>query len=149
TEINLNFNREFIEVSRVNDLKEMEEVLNNEDNVRKIGMLYNESFYILKFKNFEKYFKEKNDYIELDSFLVDNFLINELIEIKENTEFFYHSSKEYLIKEYEKRKKGAIFFLRPVKKSIFIKMCLDGKIMPQKTTYFYPKVPSGLVIYKF
>lgn len=32
-------------------------------------------------------------------------------------------------------------------KSTFLSMTEEGRIMPQKSTYFYPKIPSGITIY--
>ncbi|HOM27271.1 MAG TPA: DUF1015 domain-containing protein [bacterium] len=148
SEVNLNFDKNFVDILKVNDKEEMEKLLGTSKE-RKIGMFYNGFFYILKIKNYEKQFKEEGPYLKLDTFLVDNFLIKNFVDIKENVEFLYHSSKEYLLNEYKKRKNGVIFFLNPVKKDIFIEMCLNGKLMPQKSTYFFPKVPSGLVIYVF
>jgi len=147
SDVNLKFYKNFIEDFRVKSLEEMEKILSI-DEERKIGMFYNGSFYILKLKNYEKLLKE-NLYSELDSYLLDEFIIKNFVEIKENVEFYYHTSKEYLLNEYKKRKKGVIFFLNSVKKDLFVEMCLKNKLMPQKSTYFYPKVPSGLVIYIF
>jgi uncharacterized protein (DUF1015 family) len=44
---------------------------------------------------------------------------------------------------------NAGFILNPPSISIVEKLSNEGKIMPQKSTYFYPKPCSGLVIYKF
>jgi len=40
------------------------------------------------------------------------------------------------------------FFLNPVKMEQIINVALGGNKMPPKSTYFYPKVLSGLVINK-
>lgn len=146
-EVKLNFKKEFIEIGEVRNLKELETEMKN--NERKVGMYFNGKFYILKIKNYGEISKYESLFFELDSFLVDNFIIKNFVKFEENVEFLYHSSKEYLLNEYTKIGKGVIFFLNPVKKDIFLKVCEDGKIMPPKSTFFYPKVPSGLVIYKF
>ena len=41
------------------------------------------------------------------------------------------------------------FFLNPVKIGQIINIALSGSKMPPKSTYFYPKVLSGLVVNKF
>jgi uncharacterized protein (DUF1015 family) len=41
------------------------------------------------------------------------------------------------------------FLLNPVPIEQFKEIALKEEIMPQKSTYFYPKVPSGLLIHKF
>lgn len=44
---------------------------------------------------------------------------------------------------------GLAFFLNPVRIDQFRKVVLSGDRMPQKTTFFYPKPLTGLVINKF
>ena len=116
------------------------------------GIYDNGEFFvlILKEKEIIKKIAEKHseNWSELDTVILHEFIFPEIFEIK-NNEFFFHISPEYLIKEREKRRKGIIFFLNPIKKEQFLKICFCGEVMPQKSTYFYPKVPSGLVIYKF
>jgi uncharacterized protein (DUF1015 family) len=41
------------------------------------------------------------------------------------------------------------FFLRPVSADEIISVTQEGSYMPQKSTYFYPKLPAGLVIHDF
>ncbi len=43
----------------------------------------------------------------------------------------------------------SVIFLTPMKVDDLIFIAKLGEKIPQKTTYFYPKIPSGLVIYKF
>ena len=40
------------------------------------------------------------------------------------------------------------FVMNPVKISQLKAIALNGEKMPPKTTYFYPKVLSGLTVYK-
>ena len=42
----------------------------------------------------------------------------------------------------------AAFVMNPVKISQLKSIALNGEKMPPKTTYFYPKVLSGLTVYK-
>jgi uncharacterized protein (DUF1015 family) len=44
---------------------------------------------------------------------------------------------------------GALFILNPTKLEQIREIALGGEVMPQKSTYFYPKVLSGLVVHKF
>jgi uncharacterized protein (DUF1015 family) len=44
-----------------------------------------------------------------------------------------------------KKSKGWGFFLGPNTVREVLDVCLAGKVMPPKSTYFYPKIPSGLV----
>lgn len=138
-EVELKLNCNIFDLIEVQDKEEMKNLMRGEGN-NIFGVFIDGKFFVLKIK-------EKLD--GLNTEILHNFIIKDFLKIKENREFLYHSSEEYLLKEYEKVGKGIIFFLNPVKKEEFLKICLSGKIMPHKSTYFYPKVPSGLVIYKF
>ena len=41
---------------------------------------------------------------------------------------------------------NAVFLLPPPDKSAFAALCKAGRLLPQKSTYFYPKVTTGLVM---
>ncbi|MCX6012462.1 MAG: hypothetical protein NTV30_03430, partial [Chloroflexi bacterium] len=41
------------------------------------------------------------------------------------------------------------FHVDPVKPEKINEIAISGKRFPEKSTYFFPKLPSGLVIYKF
>lgn len=146
-DVEINFKQKDIKIIEKPNFESMKEQM--EKGQREIGMFYNEKFYTLNLNEYIKKINADSDYKKIDTFIVDNYLLKDFVKIKGETEFLYHSSKVYLLKEYEKRKKGVIFFLNPVKKNSFIEICLKGKIMPPKSTFFFPKVPSGLVIYKF
>jgi len=45
-------------------------------------------------------------------------------------------------------KSPCVFFVRPISASVIKEICKAGELMPQKSTYFYPKFPSGLLIYR-
>jgi len=52
----------------------------------------------------------------------------------------------------ERARKGsfeAVFFLNPTRLTDVRKVALAGERMPPKSTYFYPKLLTGMVIYKF
>jgi uncharacterized protein (DUF1015 family) len=42
----------------------------------------------------------------------------------------------------------AAFILNPVRVEQVIQMALAGEVMPQKSTDFYPKLLSGLTLYR-
>jgi uncharacterized protein (DUF1015 family) len=41
------------------------------------------------------------------------------------------------------------FLVNPVKAEMIKTIADSGDRMPKKSTYFYPKMPAGLVFYKF
>ena len=44
---------------------------------------------------------------------------------------------------------NAVFYLRAVRPSEMQRVVEHGGFMPQKTTYFYPKLLTGLVMHEF
>jgi len=88
------------------------------------------------------------EWLTLDNVILKKIILDGILKLGEK-EISYHASPEYLLAEYARRKKGFIAFVNPVSKNAFLKISLNNEKMPQKTTYFYPKVPTGLVINKF
>jgi uncharacterized protein (DUF1015 family) len=67
--------------------------------------------------------------------------------IDRKTNLLYpHSVDEFttMIKRHEW---NVAFFLRPVSADEIVAVTREGSFMPQKSTYFYPKLPAGLVIH--
>ena len=60
----------------------------------------------------------------------------------------YLQDEEQVLQALEKEDFQAAFILNPTKKEEVQSIVTGGEKMPQKSTYFYPKLPSGLVINK-
>lgn len=87
----------------------------------------------------EKYLKE------IPVVLLHKILLD---DIYSKDEIFYTKSISEAV-EYAQKSSGVAFFIdKPDMKKIF-HLSRKGEIMPHKTTYFYPKVPAGIVIHKF
>ncbi|MCX8083086.1 MAG: DUF1015 domain-containing protein [bacterium] len=142
----------YFHIKEVSDLKTMTDSMAlRKDNT--FGIYESGRFYIITLKDInevKKYLSGKlsDRYIKLDTVILHQFILPHIFESQPD-EVIYHQLPEYLLEEYKKRENGVIFFLNAVKKQHFLDICFNGELMPQKTTYFYPKVPSGLVIYKF
>jgi len=48
----------------------------------------------------------------------------------------------------DKEENSFVFFLNPVKIEDMLNIACEGHRLPPKSTYFYPKVLSGLIINK-
>lgn len=59
----------------------------------------------------------------------------------------YTQSIPFAAEEVDKGKAGFAVLMPEWDKSVFLSMIEKGRIMPQKSTYFYPKIPSGIAIY--
>ncbi|MBI5195771.1 MAG: DUF1015 domain-containing protein [Nitrospirae bacterium] len=82
----------------------------------------------------------------LDVTVLHKLIFEKLLKIEH---YEYEMEPEAVV---EKAKKGsfeAVFFLNPTKIEDVKKVALAGQRMPPKSTYFYPKLLTGMVIYKF
>lgn len=59
----------------------------------------------------------------------------------------YTQSIPFAAEEVDRGKTGFAILMPEWDKSVFLSMIEKGRIMPQKSTYFYPKIPSGIAIY--
>jgi uncharacterized protein (DUF1015 family) len=69
------------------------------------------------------------------------------LEDKETITFSPHPDE--LIEQVNNNNSYIAFFLNPVKIQQITAIATSGEKMPAKSTYFYPKVASGLLIHKF
>jgi len=79
-----------------------------------------------------------------DKFFGMEFLKNLKKRIKPEEIFYTHNEKE-ICRNLSKGKIGVI--LPEIKKEVFLRYLKKGKLFPQKTTYFFPKIPSGILIH--
>ena len=107
--------------------------------------------FILSFKNKTAESKTINPLDNLDVSILQEYILKKALEITQEE----IDNQKYLVyekdakKALEKVKKGeleAVFFMNPTKIEDVIKIASVNLRMPQKSTYFYPKLISGLLI---
>jgi len=150
---NKNLFEQYFDVEDISSPDAMFEKMQKEERAGVFGVYEKDKFYIIRLRdlsNVRKYVEGdfSDMWLSLDTVILHSFIFEGILKPGADG-LFYHQSAEYLSREYEKRKAGVIFFLRPVGKKQFADICLNGELMPQKTTYFYPKVPSGFIINRF
>lgn len=59
----------------------------------------------------------------------------------------YYKEPAKVSEELESGEIQAAFFLNPVTVEEFRQVSLSGHVLPQKTTFFYPKILTGLMIF--
>jgi uncharacterized protein (DUF1015 family) len=59
---------------------------------------------------------------------------------------FYGQDPRDLVQNLQRGEANAAFLLPPPDKEVFANICRAGKLLPQKSTYFFPKVTTGLVM---
>ncbi|NQU94951.1 MAG: DUF1015 domain-containing protein [Candidatus Omnitrophica bacterium] len=87
---------------------------------------------------------------KLDVTILHDLIVDKVLGIKK-----YENSVKYIMNEkdavsiVEKGDYQVAFFLRPTRVADMRAIAEKGEMMPQKSTYFYPKLLTGLVINKF
>ncbi len=87
---------------------------------------------------------------DLDMNLISYLIFEPLLQIKNNElewKIFYTSSVDEAFGKLKGSDAECAFFIRPVTPRAIKEICESGELMPQKSTYFYPKFPSGLLMY--
>lgn len=159
-----NFGMETIKFGRADEkekLKEMLERINDRD-WRYFGMyLGGRKFYIPKLKNGSAMNVAKNHSKPWKRFginVLHTLVINGILGIdtskingQHNIEYVkdIRGNAEQCVRRVKNGECQIAFFMRPTRMEEVKKISESGEMMPQKSTCFYPKVYSGLIIYKF
>ena len=88
---------------------------------------------------------------ELDMNLVSCLILEPILGITEpklEWNVFYTPSLEEAFGKIKSKEALCAFVMRPVSCQVIKNICESGELMPQKSTYFYPKFPSGLLMYR-
>ena len=96
----------------------------------------------------DEYVKEgSSDYKNLDATILKYFVFDKTAVA--STDIMYTKDQDEVFSLVDNHQAQAGFIMNPVKISQLKAIALNGERMPPKTTYFYPKVLSGLTVYKF
>lgn len=87
-------------------------------------------------------------YKRLDVSIVDHVILEELLEMGTGGEALisYNYDRKDAIKRVTAQEFQLAFIINPVKAETIKAIADAGDRMPRKSTYFYPKLPSGLVV---
>lgn len=145
-----------------NDIKESFEIIKSEGNKRHaFGVLFNDSgtmkTLLLVSKN-EKHLLEKMDghspaWKHLDVSVLHSLVFSHILgfeeeKLQETNRLSYEVHRHKTIDMVKEGIFQAAFLLNPTRVEEVKLVAERGEKMPGKATYFYPKVPSGLVIHK-
>lgn len=121
--------------------------------VHTFGLLIGEESYLLQFK--ESRFSEINtqlpesirklDLAVLHEVLFDRLLAISLEEQRKSDQIVYERNFSRCIQEVRSGKASFAIITREVELAQVMEVCKSGEVMPQKSTYFYPKALSGLL----
>ncbi len=91
-------------------------------------------------------------YQKLDVSIVDHVILEELLGLsheKAGTFLDYSYDAETAIKRVLNKEYQLGIIVNPIKPAVIKNIADSGDRMPRKSTYFYPKVPAGLLSYRF
>lgn len=119
-----------------------------------IGMYYDKTYQLLRLKNIkilEKVMGERpKEYRSLDVSILNSLILKKITQDpKHGKNITFSPDAQDFINKVKGNAMNIAFFLNPAKIEQIIAIALKGERMPPKSTYFYPKVLSGLLINKF
>jgi uncharacterized protein (DUF1015 family) len=120
-----------------------------------LGLYQNKKYFLLRLKNvkiLDKLIADKpKEYRMLDVAILNYLVFKNILRLDlENLTAIKYSPDAYeLMEAVDNDPLQVAFFLNPVKIQQIINIATSGNKMPPKSTYFYPKVLSGLVVNKF
>jgi uncharacterized protein (DUF1015 family) len=90
---------------------------------------------------------------ELDVVLLHGFLLERGLGItsdavRAETNISYEREIDHAIAAVEKGRAQLCFLLNPVSVETVAEMAMAGEVLPQKSTDFYPKLMSGITMYR-
>lgn len=119
-----------------------------------IGLYKDKKYYLLRLKNvkiLDKLIADKpKEYRTLDTAILNYLVLKNILKLDLNNlpNIKYSPASAELMEEVDMDPLNIAFFLNPVKIEQIINLALGDNKMPPKSTYFYPKVLSGLVVNK-
>jgi len=119
-----------------------------------IGMYYSKRTFLLRLKNVktvDRHIANKpQEYKRLDVSILNALILEKVISegLGENYSVEFVPDKDEIIEAADTDERKIAFFLNAPKINQIMSVALAAEKMPPKSTYFYPKPASGLVIYK-
>jgi len=119
-----------------------------------IGMYRDKKHWLLRLKNvkiLDRMIQDKpQEYRRLDICVLNYLVLKEILKLSldEKDVITYSTDPDEMTQQVDSHENYIAFFLNPVKIEQIMAVALTGNKMPPKSTYFYPKVLSGLVINK-
>ncbi|MDP8254027.1 MAG: DUF1015 domain-containing protein [Candidatus Kaelpia aquatica] len=95
----------------------------------------------------ERFQKENNQLFKFDVTVLHDFILGEIFDYK--GAIVYKKDEEEAVRELKESGLDTAFFLKPIPIEHIIDVAEKKLLMPQKSTYFYPKILTGLLFHKF
>jgi uncharacterized protein (DUF1015 family) len=147
----ISFLEEFFRIDNIKTKEDMVIMLARAGkNEHAFGLHTRAGMKLLRLKNkmlIDEHIKEgSKDYRNLDATILKHFVFDQIGIISDD--IIYTKNLDETHSMVEEGLAEASFIMNPVKIDELKAIALNGERMPPKTTYFYPKVLSGLTAYK-
>jgi uncharacterized protein (DUF1015 family) len=147
----LDFLEEYFRIDRVRNKEDLLILLARAgQNEHAFGLYDREGIRLLRLKNKslidELVQGTSSEYRNLDASILKSLVFDRIGVASED--ILYTKDMDYATDMVDDRQADAAFVMNPVKIKQLRSIALTGERMPPKTTYFYPKVLSGLTIHK-
>jgi uncharacterized protein (DUF1015 family) len=135
-----------------NLLKEEKDKYFQEDGDKKIIFKFQNNYYGLVVKD-DVYESLHPVYRKVNTYILQEVILKNILHFTEerilSKKGIYFVQSEDEIEKIAKDKKIAAFILKGIDIEVIRDISENGLVMPQKSTYFYPKLQTGLVINEF
>ncbi len=146
------------EYFRVEEMADLKKLLRKQEKTRGfcLGMYYKKKFFLLTI-NDEKLLdrlmkKAPREWQRLDVAMLNEIVFSHIFKFSEKVKqekVSYTRDIDFAVSSVDRKKVQVAFFPKVSPAEEVKKIALTGSRMPQKSTYFYPKPITGLVISKF
>ncbi len=148
---NIDFLEEFFRIDKIKNRDDLPVLLAKAGrNESAIGIYTRDSIKLLRLKNkllIDEHIHEgSKEYRQLDATILKYFILDRIGIASED--IIYTKDLPQALNMVDNHEAAASFILNPVQMQQIRAIALNGERMPPKTTYFYPKVLSGLTVYK-
>lgn len=146
------------EFGSLDDLPQLMAKLEEQRDGHVFGMVMDEHLYLLTLKDLQKAAallpaERSSAWKALDVAILDNLILDNILGIGEaqrrsQENLAYSRSEEWVVAQIRNRNYQLGFLLNPTQVQEIIDVAQARDKMPQKSTYFYPKLITGLIINK-
>jgi uncharacterized protein (DUF1015 family) len=123
-----------------------------EEEIGVFGLYKDKKFFFLKVsdkRGCNRFIHEgPKEYKNLDVVILQKVVFDNLIKVTLD-QIFYEIDLDKAVHAVDEKAADALFVLNATKVRQIRALALTGQVMPQKSTYFYPKLLSGFLIHKF
>jgi uncharacterized protein (DUF1015 family) len=92
--------------------------------------------------------ESSHEFKNLDVVILHRVIFDNLLKVA-LSQIAYEVDLAAAVRAVDAKSYDALFVLNPTRAQQIRSIALSGQVMPQKSTYFYPKLMAGFFLYKF